>query len=47
MPSQELVQELKTILRDEYNLDLDDQAVLAIGNQLLDSYQLLINLEKA
>ena len=46
MLSQELVQELKTILKEEYGLDLENQEVLAIGNQLVDSFELLINLDK-
>ncbi|MCK5211914.1 hypothetical protein KAJ89_04390 [Candidatus Parcubacteria bacterium] len=44
MISQQLVGELKTILKDDFGLDLKNQDVEAVGNQLVASYEVLIKL---
>lgn len=46
MIDQQLTQELKTILKEEYSLDLESQVVEVVGNQLVNSYEALIKLER-
>lgn len=47
MISQQLIQELKTILQEENGLDLQNQDVEAVGNQLVSGYEALIRLERS
>ncbi len=44
MINQQLLLELKTILKEEYKLDLEDQDVKVVGNQLINSCESLIKL---
>jgi hypothetical protein len=44
MINQQLIQELKIILKEEFELDLPDQEVEVVGNQLVSSYETLIKL---
>jgi len=42
--NQKLLKELKTILKDEYQQDLNDRDVEIVGNQILSSFETLIKL---
>ncbi|MCK5475370.1 MAG: hypothetical protein KAI71_02200 [Candidatus Pacebacteria bacterium] len=42
--NQKLLKELKTILKDEYQHDLNDHDVEIVGNQILSSFETLIKL---
>ena len=42
--NQKLLDELKTILKDEYSLDLNDRDVEIVGDQILSSFETLIKL---
>ena len=42
--NQKLLKELKTILKDEYQRDLNDRDVEIVGNQILSSFETLIKL---
>lgn len=44
MLSQQLVEELKIILEKEFKLDLTNHEVEAVGNELVNSYEVLIRL---
>ena len=44
MINQQLLLELKTILKEDYQLDLNDQDVKVVGNQLISSQESLIKL---
>ena len=42
--NQKLLDELKTILKDEYSLDLNNRDVEIVGDQILSSFETLIKL---
>ena len=42
--NQKLIKELKTILKDEYQYDLNDHDIEVVGNQILSSFETLIKL---
>ena len=42
--NQKLLKELKVILKDEYQQDLNDRDVEIVGNQILSSFETLIKL---
>ena len=44
MISKELIEQLKIILKNDFELDLTNQEVEVIGSQLVASYETLINL---
>ena len=47
MLNQALVQELKTILKNEFKINLNDKEVGVIGDQLVNSCEALIRLNNA
>ena len=46
MISQELITELKTILKTDYSCELNDREAIEFGEQLVASYETLIKLKK-
>ena len=45
MVSQHLLDELKTILKEDYGLELQQQAVAGIGNTLVSFFELLAKID--
>ncbi len=45
MINQQLLVELKTIIKEEHNLDLSDQEIQAVGDQLIKGHETLIRLQ--